>query len=322
MNESPTKRGRKKYACSPSRSWFLEMGGKSSSCLSVVDFAVEPFGVREQKKLSRLKELKTEWDAANPGGHAEQFMANLLLSRDLQNREDVLWYVVRRLSEPYIWQGFKAGRIRRHVLMIDENRRLNRMGVRIAADFIAQCKSKLCGVITLNYDLLIEYALGSRGFNYGKMGEILKGRGPYPVSQWRNPVTLTGEIHLAKLHGSISWDKGSRYTDGRRGLTGKALIVAPTPEKRPPNELRDQWDLSTRILNKASRILVFGFAFNDYDEAVLTHLRESGKNLEEAAIVDICSREDAARHLRPKSNIRSFQPPSEKLEEIQAWLRK
>ena len=55
------------------------------------------------------------------------------------------------------------------------------------------------GIVTLNYDLLVEYALGSRGFNYGAIGEVLRGRGPYPVSLWRNPVALSGRIPLAKL---------------------------------------------------------------------------------------------------------------------------
>src|SRR5215210_3488374 len=74
------------------------------------------------------------------------------------------------------------------------------------------------GVLTTNYDLLVEYAFGTKLFNYGHRGEVLLGPGSYPVSQWRNPVTLTGPISIAKMHGSISWDERGRYTDGRRGL--------------------------------------------------------------------------------------------------------
>jgi hypothetical protein len=257
------------------------------------DFAVRPFGIQEQRRLERVEFLKRAWDAMNPAGIAEQFIATVLSSGDVRNKEDVLWYVVRRLSEPYIWQEWRAGRERRHVLMIDENRKWDRPGVRAAADFITQCGIRLSGVVTLNYDLLVEYALGSQGLNYGTVGEVLQGREPYPVSQWRNPVRLTGRLPLAKLHGSISWDAGGKYTEGRRGLSGKALIVAPTPEKQAPEGLRHQWDLSFRVLQLSTRIIVFGFAFNEYDLALLAHLTEAGRNLVDVAIVDVCSREDA-----------------------------
>jgi hypothetical protein len=166
----------------------------------------------------------------------------------------------------------------------------------------------------------VEYALGSQGFNYGKCGEILQGRGPYPISQWRNPVALTGRLPVAKLHGSISWDANGKYTDGRRGLSGRALIVAPTPEKRVPTALQEQWSLSSTILGRASRIVVFGFAFNDYDQAILAHLSEEGQQLVDVAIVDVCSREDAAMRVWPGARVLSFQPPPEGLDDLRDWL--
>jgi len=284
------------------------------------DFAIEPFGVREERRLERVRTLKSVWDSVNPTGFAEQFIAAILSCNDTRSKEDVLWYVVRRLSEPYIWQEWHAGRSRRHVLMIDENRRWDRPGVRKVADFIALCGSQLTGIVTLNYDLLVEYALGSQGFNYGGPGEVLQGRGPYPVSQWRNPVRLTGKIALAKLHGSISWDAHGKYTDGRKGLSGNALIVAPTPEKRAPAKLQEQWNLSARVLRQARRLLVFGFGFNEYDEAVLTHLADAGRNVHEVAIVDVNCRATGAARLWPKAHICSYQPQPEGLIGIQAWL--
>lgn len=285
------------------------------------DFGLEPFGVREAQRLERVKTLKGKWDALHPAGLTEQFVASALASGIPRDREDVLWYVVRRLSEPYIWQEWRSGRVRRHVLMIDENRKWEKAGVLKAADFLVRCGKRLSGVVTLNYDLLVEYALGSNGFNYGVRGEALIGRGPYPVSQWRKPVSLVGPVALAKLHGSISWDSAGRYTDGRRGLSGKALIVAPTPEKSPPEALLDAWGLSEQVLTSARSLLVFGFAFNPYDEAVLAHLRAAGKNLRSIALVDLASREDSARALWPHANISSFRPPPEDDGRIAKWLR-
>ena len=92
-----------------------------------------------------------------------------------------------------------------------------------AASFLTTCMAiPLSGIITSNYDLLIEYCLGTKGFNYGVQNQQLLGRGPYPVYVWnRGPVTLKGNIRLAKIHGSIN---NLVYTDGRRRLAGKALI--------------------------------------------------------------------------------------------------
>ncbi len=284
------------------------------------DFAVDPFGIREQNRLERLTKLKQDWNKRNPTGIAEQFIADVLLCEDVRSKKDVVWYVVRRLSEPYIWQEWHAGRVRRHVLMIDENRKWDRPGIRDVQKFIMQCGSKLCGIITLNYDLLVEYALGTKGFNYGKCNEVIHGRGPYPVSQWRNPIVLSGLLPVAKLHGSISWDANSKYTDGRRGLSGEALILAPTTEKKVPIGLQYQWMISSTILRRASRIVVFGFAFNDYDQAVLAHLTKEGQNIIDVAIIDVCSRKDAAIRIWPKARVQSFQPTSKGFDNFQKWL--
>ncbi len=170
--------------------------------------------------------------------------------------------------------------------MIDENRKYQRPGVARVRDFLLSFNSELSGVITPNYDLLIEYALGTRLFNYGRPGEVLSGRGAYPVSQWQNPVTLRGPIAVAKLHGSVSWTTSGKHTDGRGGITGNALIVAPTPEKSPPPELAFAWNTARDILLGAKVILVFGFAFNPYDEALLKHLQQHGRKLERVILVD------------------------------------
>lgn len=283
------------------------------------DLAVAPFGVRENRRIERISQYKQEWDAANPSGLAEQFVGAVMAGNDECRKQEVLWYIARRLSEPFIWEEWHAGRRRRHVLQLDETRKWGRAGVRPAADFIAQFGSRLAGIVTLNYDLLVEYALGSKGVNYGTPGQVLTGRGPYPVSQCRNPVRLTGPIQVAKLHGSISWDLDARYTDGRRGLCGDALIVAPTADKAAPAALEDQWRLSGTILGTARRLLVFGFAFNDYDAAVLAHLREAGRGIQQVAVVDVVSRVDAATRRWPWAEISQFAPPPAGMADILSW---
>ena len=54
------------------------------------DFAVEPFGVRERRRLERVTRLKRDWDTKNPAGLAEQFIADVLLCEDARSKEDVV----------------------------------------------------------------------------------------------------------------------------------------------------------------------------------------------------------------------------------------
>jgi len=202
------------------------------------------------------------------------------------------------------------------VFVIDESRAPKPGAALITSMACSACS----GIVTTNYDMIVEYALTTRGFNYGSPGERLVGRGPYPVSQWQNPVILRGSTPLAKIHGSISWDHGARYTDGRRALTGNALIVAPTPEKQPPGELVTVWALAERILRQADRLLVFGFAFNPYDLAVLRLLRDAGEKLRDVLLVDIDPPVQRAAELWPDADVQATPPPPAGSDAIAAWL--
>ena len=275
------------------------------------DFQIEPWGQREERRLGIVKRKKADWDQRHPDDLAEEFIGYALTLRQ-EERKPVLWYIVRRLSRDFIWKEFHAQKCRRHHLMVDENRKWNIPGVVRAHNFLKGAALRsLAGIVTTNYDMLVEFALGTRAFNYGTRNERLTGRGPYPVSQWRNPVILTGRLPLAKIHGSVSWDATHRYTEGRRGVTGDALIVAPTPEKRPPELLGPVWDLAETILQDASSLLVFGFAFNEYDQAVLELLKSAGRTVKNVLIVDIKPNIRAAQRLWPEADIRATEPPPE-----------
>jgi hypothetical protein len=121
-------------------------------------------------------------------------------------------------------------------LMIDDKRARTHPGVVKAQSFLSRfARLNMGGVITCNYDLLIEYALGTAGFNYGVRGQALVGRGKNPIFPWQSDVvTLNGYLPIAKLHGSISWDRHNCYTDGRSAVKGDALIIPPSPEKNTP----------------------------------------------------------------------------------------
>ena len=273
------------------------------------DFAIQIDGPREQRKLTFVREIKNNWDEENPKGLAEQFVA-FALNLPAAQKESILWYITRRLSEPFISREYAWRRYRRHVLMIDENRRFEIRGVIRARNFLQPfCGVDLVGIVNTNYDLLIEYALGTGVFNYGERGQRLVGRGAYPLAERRNPITLTGSIPVAKIHGSYSWDREAFYTDGRCGIRGRALIVAPTAEKAPPASLRHVWELAKAVLRTATDLVVFGFAFNPYDEAVLNLLREC-RDLKRVRLINRAPLIDRANAIWPHADITLEGPPN------------
>lgn len=205
--------------------------------------------------------------------------------------------------------------------MIDDSRAQLRRGVIRAKRFLNNLVwLQLTGIITTNYDLLLEYALSTERFNYGEVGAQLTGRGKNPFFPWHssNPK-LTGILPLAKLHGSVSWSKGVRYTDGRCGLRGDATIVAPRPEKLAPAELVDQWKLAKDVLLGAKRLVVFGFAFNPYDQAVLELLSAAGGHIEKVHLIDIAPNLAAAQKLWPRAVISSAPPPRGPSFKVDCW---
>jgi len=71
------------------------------------DFDIEPWGPREYKKLEIVKSLKHNWDISHLHGLTEQFIADALNFQE-KNKQAVLWYIVRRLSELFIWKEYHA----------------------------------------------------------------------------------------------------------------------------------------------------------------------------------------------------------------------
>ena len=283
------------------------------------DFNVSAFNQTDETRIKAAKLLKFRWDREHPGGNSEQFIAYAIGLAD-RDRDSILWYVARRLAEPFIWDEFHAQRWRRHVLSIDEHRKFRVDGLLRARSFLQGfVGSSIAGIVTTNYDMLVEYSLGTKAFNYGVINQSLIGRGPYPVSSWRNPVRLTGKTKLAKIHGSVSWDEKGCYTDGRRGITGDALIVAPTSDKDIPQTLRYAWTLAGQILEDSERLLVFGFAFNPYDQLVLHLLKSRGKYIQSVLLVDIEPNLDAAKRLWPEARVTYCLPPPQGDDQLHNW---
>lgn len=281
------------------------------------DFNIKVFGPVETRKLKVVEELKHSWDQENPGAYAEKFVAHAL-ALPARKRDQVLWYVGRRLTDPFIWYS-KSIRTRRYPLSIDEPEMLRNPAAATAREFLDPfCQGwALSGIVTTNYDLLPEYALGSRRFNYGRPREKLVGRGRHHLE---GRVVLQGPVRIAKVHGSVSWNPdGLRYAECRRGITGGALIVAPAPEKEMPKVLAPVWGLAESILMDANRLLVFGYSFNEYDKDMLQLLKRGGGNLKSVLIIDIAPNLAKARELWPNASILSCDPPPGGDDDIALW---
>jgi hypothetical protein len=302
------------------------------------DFAVQPWGVREASRQERLRQVKADWDVAHPGDYPEEFVAYALAAGGKTAR-DMVWYIARRLLEGFIESRMPYSTGRR-TFAIGDGR-----GPVHGTPFLRHIMS--CrGIITTNYDLLVEYALGPKGFNYGIPGEVLRGYGIWPHA---SPCHLTGLIPLAKVHGSVSWEasgshavrRGSfvghtrevpepattsvcrpqHYFDGRCGITGKALIVAPTPDKAPPPDLQPEWELARLVLASSRRVVVFGFAFNPYDEAILNLLNTAQPRVEAALLVDTSPPVERCRSVWPEAEITVAAPPPDGDGAIRKWLQ-
>ena len=285
------------------------------------DFNIDGFGPAERRQLKVVEELKHDWDQENLGVYAEKFVAHAL-TLSAEKRNQVLWYIGRRLTDPFIWysESVRTLRTRRYPLSIDEAEMLRHPAVAKARDFLDPfCKGwALSGIVTPNYDLVPEYALSSHRFNYGRPRERLVGRGRH--HRERRPVLAEGPVRIAKVHGSLSWSPdGLRYAECRQGITGGALIVAPSPEKEIPKVLAPVWELAESILMDANRLLVFGYSFNEYDNDMLQLLERGGRNLESVLIVDIAPNLGKARELWPTASILACDPPPGGDDAIALW---
>ena len=268
---------------------FLGAGFSKWSCdLPLVgglfDFAVRTDNDIEKRRLQKLEAVFSQWSSGHSAAHAEQFIA--YAQERQRTRQLVNWYVVRRLTDDFVSFGGT-----RRTFYINSFRATEHKGVAQARRLIERMfGTGLLSIITTNYDMVPEYALGSRRMNYGVVGEQI-GWTRYPYIQ---PVLALGDIRIAKLHGSVSWNEsGLKTTDSRFGLTGKCLIVPPISEKVPSAALMAQWELGRAILSDTDVLVVFGFSFNDNDLAVR---RLVGENLKaKAAVVFV----DAVDH-RPR----------------------
>ena len=194
------------------------------------DYEIRFINLTEKRRINKLNKIHEFWKDKYPDKNNEEFV---LFSQGPSARLNLVnWYITRCLTEPF----FVNLRMR-FTWHINSRFAESHEGIGVARHFLeGLINVGDIDVITTNYDLIVEYALGTGRFNYGVVGEQIDST-PHPHSR---PVYLTGDIAVAKLHGSISWSVDQKFADLRCGLTGKSLIVPPMIEKRVNEQLISQ----------------------------------------------------------------------------------
>jgi hypothetical protein len=279
------------------------------------DFKIRTYGIRESSKLKKIQDFKIKWDKEHPSGKAEEFIG-YSIDHPTEYEKLVVWYIARRLAEPFIEKDdpsmLSNNEVEgRRLLAINEKRKFKREGVKKATDFINYLSGPyLEGIITTNYDLLLEYTLGTKKFFYGGRSRLLYGpRRAYAFPGDKKPVNLKGSLPLVKLHGSVSLTEKGYCADSRGCITGKAIIIPPAHNKKVSDLLIPEWAYARQILKNSKKIIFFGFRFNDYDQELLALLRETEPWMKEIILINQNSDvKMLAKKIWPSAKIKLIHP--------------
>jgi len=158
------------------------------------------------------------------------------------------------------------------------------------------------GVLTTNYDLLIERALRHRpmkrvfgpGFFYGGLErpQVFTGLAlPFTVQLPMTHVELTGSVPLFKLHGSLSWSlaggKMELFQDMRPAFrrSPTAAIIPPILHKDTPSWLLPVWTQAEAWLTKADTWIICGYSLPSYDVAINDMLSRSSNGIASSIVI-------------------------------------
>jgi len=151
-------------------------------------------------------------------------------------------------------------------------------------------KANLLGIVTTNYDIVVEKLLGPLasgrlgGFNYGMLGEQLVGRHALS-SQWSyGPITVTGKVPLLKLHGSLNWELSAegtvvKYVNCRpsrgRGYQRYQALLLPPGGSAMFDALRPTWDHAREVFSNSEVWVFCGYSLPEYDLPIRDLLAQS-----------------------------------------------
>jgi len=266
-------------------------------------FIISNIRYKDEYWINKLKSEKENWNANNLNSkNDEEFISYIINKKGKRLNSYLSKYIARRLSEPFLTRIIGGSH---QTIMIDNKYIKSDELIVKACRFLDSFENEnIYGIITTNYDLVIEYSLGTKKFKYSDENTMLFGMGNNTSFPWQNtPVIADGQILLSKLHGSISYDGESYWTTGKCGINGDAKILPPSPEKTRDLRFKHAWDNAENILNNIEKLIVFGFSFNEYDMAILDLLKSNTKNIKEIHIHDIESKMKKVKDIWPNKKI-------------------
>ncbi|MET3981168.1 hypothetical protein ABIB62_003755 [Mucilaginibacter sp. UYP25] len=287
-------------------SFFIGAGfSKWSADLPLVhqlfDFNISEIRSGDRKWHDKLYSEKETWQRSHPNENNEAFISHIISDKGPRLNNYLSKYIARRLSEPFLCSTL--GSIQ--TFMFDDKKIKSLDSIKKAKSFFGLYEMmEIGGIITTNYDLVLEYAFGTSGFRYGRRSQKVLGRGHNPLFPYQHtPVNLTGNILISKIHGSISFDGANYWSSGICGLNGNALIVPPSIEKNLNIAVQAEWENAANVLSRSNELIVFGFNFKPYDIAVLDLLKHNSGNVKKVTIYDIESKFEKARQIWTSAEI-------------------
>ena len=122
-------------------------------------------------------------------------------------------------------------------------------------------------IITLNYDTVLEEALGNWKipFWYGFKPRSVE----YDASSKWARENPDDALTILKLHGSVNWAKSKRsrgrlnvygsYSDVLK-VDGRVVLIPPTWRKSFQGPLSEVWNAAIQALSEATRVVIIGFS--------------------------------------------------------------
>jgi hypothetical protein len=278
-----------------SKAWGLPLASEVIDAVSTTDFPAK-------WQVELIGRVEKAWQKAKSEGcvSVDEFGRLIQVKRWTNlfglSHKDFTSFLALRLSSVH----WKVGGARETKWGTGDHVRMKRIIDSPYREFLAGiARSHLVGIVTTNYDLIIEKMLGPScrgrmgGFNYGDANEPLIGR-HHVSSRWSyGPgVKITGRVPLLKLHGSLNWGVSPdleliKYIDARpsRGLRYEALIVPPGKSKR--HALLDPvWHRAARVLKEANIWIFCGYSLPDYDGDVRKLIKSNAKERQKIIVMD------------------------------------
>lgn len=253
---------------------------------------------RSRRKHQNTQNTFREWQRSNAGPGIEQWLADLHKTKSDPASAvsgEVTWFDAIHFIASRLVNDFDKNW--RQGIYYEGITRFRVFGNHEHFWDIIESQFEMNGVVTANYDILIEQALHLEKGKHRTSprcyyGGLQRDQVVKVITDLRGKerkyrlVELGQEFPLYKLHGSLNW----AYEPGSPTLRihdhvgpafrsdesfGEVAIVPPMSEKEMPVEFSQIWNEASKVLCASSRWIVCGFSFDPRDQALHDFLEKT-----------------------------------------------